>query len=123
MSRRKIANAAARRIIARLRSVPADAEMMRDGTYGYRVMPEEVWIQAFGQWAKCDGSTISGGDLGYLYPGPFMRWRLRRMFAWWKDQVELPPICDHRQQSATYWTQDGYTSQCRICKQTVYHGD
>lgn len=123
MSRRKQANDAARRIIARLKADPESAQMMRDGTYGFRVIPEEVWIEAFGQWVRCDGSTISGGDAGYLYPGPWMAWRLRRAFARWRDLVELPPICEHKQQSATYWTQDGYTSQCRVCKQTVYHGD
>ncbi|WLJ71156.1 hypothetical protein [Sphingomonas phage Carli] len=123
MSRRKEANAAARRIIARLRACPADGQMMIQSPGGYRVMPEEVWIEALGQWVKCDGWSISGGPTGYLYPGPIMRWRLTRLFEWWRDQVELPPICDHRRQSDTYWTQDGYTSQCRVCNQTVYHGD
>ena len=95
--KRKQANDAARRIIARLRAKPEDGEMMRYGGTGYRVIPEEVWIEAFNQWVRCDGSSISGGS--YLYPGPIMRWRLRRLFRWWRDQVELPPICDHVRQN------------------------
>ncbi len=119
--KRKEANAAARRIIARLSLKPEDGQMVVHAPGGYRVVPEEVWVAPFDQWVRLDGRHISGG--GYLYPGPIMRWRLRRLFRWWKDQVELPPICDHKVQSKVYWTQDGYTSQCRVCKATVYHGD
>lgn len=123
MNRRKQANDAARRVIARLSSAPGDGEMVVQMPGGYRVLPEEVWVEPFGQWFRCDGSVISGGEAGYLYPGPIMAWRLRRLFRWWKQQVELPPICPHKSQSEVYWTQDGYTSQCRVCHQTVYHGD
>lgn len=119
--KRKQANDAARRIIARLRNTPEDGQMVVHGHTGYRVVPEEVYIPAFSQYIRLHDMTILGG--GYLYPGWIMRWRLRRLFRWWRDQVELPPICGHERQSDTYWTQDGYTSQCRVCKALVYHGD
>ena len=123
MSRRKEANAAARRIIARLRACPDDAKMVVSGDYGYRIVPEEVWIEAFNQWVRLEDMTISGGPSGYLYPCPILKWRLRRMFRWWKDQVELPPLCLHPRQSDVHWSQDGYVSMCKVCNRTVYHGD
>jgi hypothetical protein len=123
VSRRKHANGAARRIMSYLRANPEGGKMMIDGTYGYRVIPEEVWIEDFGQWIRLDYMTISGGADGYLYPGPFMQWRLRRFFKWWRDQVELPPLCSHPRQSDIHWSQDGYVSQCKVCKKVVHHGD
>lgn len=121
--KRKMANDAARRIIARLRAHPEDAEMVTHGYTGYRVVPEEVYINAFGQYVRLWDMTISGGPAGYLYPGWWMRWRLRRLFNWWRGQVELPPICPHRNQSDIHWSQDGFVSMCKDCKRTVYHGD
>lgn len=123
MSRRKEANDAARRIIARLSIEPEAAQMVVDGNLGYRIMPEEVWIEKFGQWVRLSDMTISGGPSGYLYPGPILKWRLRRLFAWWRDQVELPPTCGHPRQTDVHWTQDGYVSMCKVCKRPVYHGD
>lgn len=123
MSRRKQANDAARRIMARLSIEPEAGQMMIDGDRGFRIVPEEVWIEKFGQWVRLEDMTISGGEQGYLYPGPIMRWRMRRLFNWWRDQIELPPLCLHKNQTDIYWTRDGHTSLCRTCKRPVYHDD
>lgn len=115
----------ARRVIARLRHDPGSAEFVVQAPGGWRVVPEEVWIEAFGWWVRTDGRTISGGPLGYRYPGWIMRWRLRRLFRWWRQQpgVYVPPVCDHPSQTPVTWTQDGWSSYCRQCRGVVYHGD
>lgn len=123
MSRRHIANAEARKVIALLRGNPAEGQMMIKMPHGYRVMPEEVWIDTTGRWVRCDGSAISGGLMGYLYPGLVHRFMLRVLFRWWRDQVALSPICDHPRQTEIRWTQDGNVSRCKVCEGLVYHGD
>lgn len=118
-----MANGEARRVIALLARDPEAAKMMVSGTYGYRIVPEELWIESLGRWVRADGSTISGGLMGYLYPGPWWAWRLRRAITRWKDKVELPPLCDHPHQSDVHWSQDGFVSMCKVCDRIVYHGD
>lgn len=122
----KEANDAARRIMARLRADPTAGQFVVNVPGGWRVMPEEVWVEAFGQWIRLEDGMISGGyGRGPLYPGLWTRWRLRRLFRWWRTQdgVHVPPVCAHERQTGVVWTQDGYTSWCKVCQRTVYHGD
>lgn len=120
----KQARDAARRMIARLKADPTAAQFVVNVPGGWRVVPEELWFEAFGQWLRLSDCCISGGGL-YLYPGLIMRWRLRRAVARWRmqDGVHTPPECPHDKQTAVVWTQDGYTSWCKRCHRTVYHGD
>lgn len=117
------ANDAARRIIARLSMQPDAGEFLKSIPGGFRVIPEEVWIDKFGQWIRLDDMRIKQGGHHDLCPGPIMRWKLRRLFRWWRTQVHVPDECGHVNQTNTVWTQDGYTSWCRTCKRVLYHGD
>lgn len=117
------ANKIANKIVTLLADDPRKGEMVRDGVTGFRATTEEVWVQQMGVWVRLTDMCIHarGGD--YYYPGPIKRWAMRKFFAWWRDQVPLPPVCTHPDQTQPKWSQDGSVSKCRTCRGIVYHGD
>lgn len=119
----KEANAAARRIVAILTENPEAGEFVRNEDTGFRHMPEEVRIGSIDQTIRLSDMAIKPLGRPHIYPGIWVTWALRRFFARWRDQVVVPPACDHRHQSAIVWTENGYTSLCYTCKRVVFHGD
>lgn len=120
---RKEANAAARRIVSILTAQPDAGEFVRDGVTGFRYMPEEVWIESLDWTIRLSDMAIKPLGRPHLYPGFWTVWALNRFFRWWRDQVPVPPACEHRHQSRVVWTENGYSSICYGCKKVVFHGD
>ena len=116
-------NQMANQIVALLAREPKKGDMVVDGTYGFRLDPEEVFIRRLGVYIRLSDMAIHAVGGQYHYPGPIKRWALHRFFKWWRDQVPLPPVCHHPVQTERRWTQDGYVSRCRMCNRIQFHGD
>lgn len=117
------ANDAAKRVVTILSANPEAGAFVRDGVTGFRVVPEEIWIESINQWVRLSDMAIKPLGRPHLYPGIWTTWAMRRFFRWWRDQVPVPPACDHHYQSDVHWSENGYVSMCKMCRKVVYHGD